>query len=82
MAETPEQQEVIEPKYTEMTFSANQVKAIDVLVKGIQVAQRRGAFNLQESSSLNDAFKEIIPGYAEAMDATETSNDNEEVKTA
>lgn len=69
MAETPEQteaQEVIQPTYTEMTFSASQVKSIDVLVRGIQVAQRRGAFNLQESSSLNDAFKEIIPGYEAA----------------
>ena len=82
MAETPEQQEALQPAYTEMTFSIPQVKAVDVLVRGIQVAQRRGAFNLHESASLNDAFKELIPGYTEASVQTDTSTEDEEVKTA
>ena len=71
MAETQEQQTVQQPTYSEMTFTANQVKAIDFLVKGIQIAQRRGAFNLQESSSLNEAFKEIIPGYGQVTETKE-----------
>jgi len=76
MAETQEKaQEVLTPIYEEMTFSATQVKSIDVLVRGIQVAQRRGAFNLQESSSLNEAFKEIIPGYGEAPVQAETAGE-------
>lgn len=77
MAET--QQEILEPQYTEMTFSIPQVKAVDVLVRGIQVAQRRGAFNLHESASLNDAFKELIPGYLQTPVQTETETE-EEVK--
>ena len=64
-------QEVQQVKYEEMTFSAEQVKAIDVLIRGIQVAQKRGSFNLGESSSLNEAFKLIIPGYMATVNPTE-----------
>lgn len=64
-------QQVQQPAYEEMTFSASQVRAVDILIRGIQVAQKRGSFNLQESSSLNEAFKLIVPGYMDVAAPTE-----------
>ena len=44
-----------------MQLSPEQVQATNVLLSGCQVAQRRGAFSLQEAHTLQGAIDALVP---------------------
>ena len=44
-----------------MQLSPEQVQATNVLLSGCQVAQRRGAFSLQEAQTLQGAIDALVP---------------------
>jgi uncharacterized protein YciU (UPF0263 family) len=44
-----------------MQLSPEQVKSINVLLSAVQVAQRRGAFSLQDAHTLQEAVNLLVP---------------------
>ena len=44
-----------------MDLSPEQVQSVNVLLSGCQVAQRRGAFSLQEAHTLQGAIDALVP---------------------
>ena len=66
-----------------MELSPEQVQSINVLLSGCQVAQRRGAYSLQEASTLQEAIDQLVPReeqerqMREAMEASQAENSGE-----
>lgn len=44
-----------------MQLSPEQVKSVNVLLSAVQVAQRRGAFSLQDAHTLQEAVNSLVP---------------------
>lgn len=44
-----------------MQLSPEQVQSVNVLLSAVQVAQRRGAFSLQDAHTLQDAIDKLVP---------------------
>ena len=44
-----------------MQLSPEQVQSINILLSAVQVAQRRGAFSLQDAHTLQDAIDKLVP---------------------
>lgn len=44
-----------------MQLSPEQVQSVNVLLSAIQVAQRRGAFSLQDAHTLQEAIDRLVP---------------------
>jgi len=44
-----------------MQLSPEQVKSINVLLSAVQVAQRRGAFSLQDAHTLQESVNLLVP---------------------
>ena len=44
-----------------MQLSPEQVRSINVLLSAVQVAQRRGAFSLQDAHTLQEAVNSLVP---------------------
>lgn len=44
-----------------MQLSPEQVQSINVLLSAVQVAQRRGAFSLQDAHTLQEAVDRLVP---------------------
>lgn len=44
-----------------LTLTAQQIGAVNVLIKGVQVAQSKGAFTLRDSSRLQEALELLVP---------------------
>ena len=44
-----------------MQLSPEQVQSVNILLSAVQVAQRRGAFSLQDASTLQDAIDRLVP---------------------
>ena len=66
-----------------MELAPEQVQSINVLLSGCQVAQRRGAYSLQEASTLQEAIDQLVPReeqerqMKEAMEATQAEQGGE-----
>ena len=66
-----------------MELSPEQVQSINVLLSGCQVAQRRGAFSLQEAHTLQGSIDSLVPReeqerqMREAMEATQAEQGGE-----
>lgn len=55
-----------------MLTDQNVINAINTVLNGVQVAQKRGAYSLEESATLFSAIKMIIPDKEE-----ETSSESD-----
>jgi len=66
-----------------MQLTPEQVQSINVLLSAIQVAQRRGAFSLQDAATLQEAIDRLVPReeqerQAAAAQADDASGDEAE----
>jgi len=57
----------------------SQQQALEVLVQAVTVAQKRGAFNLDEAGVIANAVNVFVPAPAPVDDEPEESEDTEEV---
>ena len=44
-----------------MELSPEQVKSVNILLNAVQVAQRRGAYSLQDAHTLQEAIDALVP---------------------
>ena len=65
-----------------MELSPDQVKSVNILLNAVQVAQRRGAYSLQDAHTLQEAIDALVPREEqerqreEALAAQEDSDDS------
>ena len=63
-----------------MQLSPEQVQSVNVLLSAVQVAQRRGAFSLQDAHMLQEAIDRLVPREEqERQAAASQSSDTSEV---
>ena len=63
-----------------MLTDQNVINALNTVLSGVQIAQKRGAFSLEESATLFGAIKIIIPDKQEEVSSElETEPEFEEV---
>ena len=60
-----------------MQLSPEQVQSVNILLSAVQVAQRRGAFSLQDAHTLQDAIDKLVPREEQERQAQEASGDGE-----
>ena len=53
-----------------------QLKSLKILIEGIKLAQKRGAYTLEESSHLWEAIKSFIDNDSTLNDSNSTLNDS------
>ena len=56
-----------------MQLSPEQVQSINVLLSAVQVAQRRGAFSLQDAHTLQEAVDRLVPREEQERQAAEAA---------
>ena len=56
-----------------MQLSPEQVKSVNVLLSAVQVAQRRGAYSLQDASTLQEAIDKLVPREEQERQAQEAA---------
>jgi hypothetical protein len=64
-----------------MQLSPEQVKSVNILLNAVQVAQRRGAFSLQDAHVLQEAVDQLVPREEQerqAQEAREAADSQEE----
>lgn len=54
-----------------MQLSPEQVQSVNILLSAIQVAQRRGAFSLQDAHTLQEALDKLVPREEQERQAAE-----------
>lgn len=57
-----------------MQLSPEQVQSVNVLLSAVQVAQRRGAFSLQDAHTLQDAIDKLVPREEQEKQAAEAAS--------
>jgi len=60
-----------------MQLSPEQVQSVNILLSAVQVAQRRGAFSLQDAHTLQDAIDKLVPREEQERQAAEASESGE-----
>lgn len=68
-----------------MQLSPEQVQSVNILLSAVQVAQRRGAFSLQDAHTLQDAIDKLVPREEQerqAAEAAESDASDEEAEAA
>lgn len=68
-----------------MQLSPEQVQSVNILLSAVQVAQRRGAFSLQDAHTLQDAIDKLVPREEQerqAQEAAESDASQEEAEAA
>lgn len=73
-----QQVEATEPRG--MYISVEQVKAVNVLLAAVNVAQGKGAFSLADSTAVFEAVKAFVP--AQAPEAEEAEEPSEEAQAS
>lgn len=58
-----------------MQLTPEQVQSVNVLLSAVQVAQRRGAFSLQDAHTLQDAIDRLVPREEQERQAEAAQND-------
>ena len=58
-----------------MQLSPEQVQSINVLLSAVQVAQRRGAFSLQDAHTRQEAVDRLVPREEQERQAAEAKDD-------
>ena len=56
-----------------MQLSPEQVQSVNILLSAVQVAQRRGAFSLQDASTLQEAIDKLVPREEQERQAAEAA---------
>ncbi len=56
-----------------MQLSPEQVQSVNILLSAVQVAQRRGAFSLQDAHTLQDALDKLVPREEQERQAAEAA---------
>jgi hypothetical protein len=59
-----------------MQLSPEQVQSVNILLSAIQVAQRRGAFSLQDAHTLQEALDKLVPREEQERQAAEAKASN------
>lgn len=54
-----------------MQLSPEQIQSINVLLSAVQVAQRRGAYSLQDAATLQEAIDKLVPREEQERQAAE-----------
>lgn len=54
-----------------MQLSPEQVQSVNILLSAVQVAQRRGAFSLQDAHTLQEALDTLVPREEQNRQAEE-----------
>ena len=54
-----------------MQLSPEQVQAVNIILSAVQVAQRRGAFSLQDAHTLQEAIDKLVPREEQERQAQE-----------
>ena len=54
-----------------MQLSPEQVQSVNIILSAVQVAQRRGAFSLQDAHTLQDAIDKLVPREEQGRQAQE-----------
>jgi uncharacterized protein YciU (UPF0263 family) len=57
-----------------MQLSPEQVQSVNILLSAVQVAQRRGAFSLQDAHTLQDAIDKLVPREEQERQAAEAQS--------
>ena len=68
-----------------MQLSPEQVQAINIVLSAVQVAQRRGAFSLQDAHTLQEAIDKLVPREEQerqAQEARDAQASEEEAEAA
>jgi hypothetical protein len=58
-----------------MQLSPEQVQSVNILLSAVQVAQRRGAFSLQDAHTLQSAVDKLVPREEQERQAAEAQDD-------
>ena len=61
-----------------MQLSPEQVQSVNILLSAVQVAQRRGAFSLQDAATLQEAIDRLVPREEQERQAQEAAAQAEE----
>ena len=56
-----------------MQLNPEQVQSVNVLLSAIQVAQRRGAFSLQDAHTLQESIDRLVPREEQERQAAEAA---------
>lgn len=56
-----------------MQLAPEQVQSVNILLSAVQVAQRRGAFSLQDAHTLQDAIDKLVPREEQERQAAEAA---------
>jgi hypothetical protein len=56
-----------------MQLSPEQVQSVNVLLSAVQVAQRRGAFSLQDAHTLQESIDRLVPREEQERQAAEAA---------
>jgi len=54
-----------------MQLTPEQVQSVNILLNAVQVAQRRGAFSLQDAHTLQEAVDNLVPREEQERQAAE-----------
>ena len=61
-----------------MQLTPEQVQSVNILLNAVQVAQRRGAFSLQDAHTLQEAVDNLVPREEQERQAAEALAQQEE----
>ena len=56
-----------------MQLTPEQVQSVNVLLSAVQVAQRRGAFSLQDAATLQESIDRLVPREEQERQAAEAA---------
>ncbi len=56
-----------------MQLAPEQVQSVNILLSAVQVAQRRGAFSLQDAATLQEAIDKLVPREEQERQAAEAA---------
>lgn len=56
-----------------MQLSPEQVQSVNILLSAVQVAQKRGAFSLQDAHTLQEAIDRLVPREEQERQAAEAA---------
>ena len=59
-----------------MQLSPEQVQSVNIILSAVQVAQRRGAYSLQDAATLQEAIDKLVPREEQERQAAEAKAAN------
>jgi hypothetical protein len=59
-----------------MQLSPEQVQSVNIILSAVQVAQRRGAYSLQDAATLQEAIDKLVPREEQERQAAEAAAAN------